>query len=91
MANTSAQGLRQEIVRAVTGEAFTYNGDFLQLFDDLAVSADGGFNGRLLAYINLLLAPDPEFTSVPEAMAALAAANDATNFSAMNDFTPEPA
>jgi hypothetical protein len=55
MANTSAQGLRQQTVRASTGTTLSYEGDWLTLFNAPASIANGGFNGRLLAWINAQL------------------------------------
>jgi hypothetical protein len=86
MANTSAQGLRQGLARAVTSTTLSYNGDFLALFTAHSIGLDGGFNGRLLNYINGQLTTS--FTGLPQAMAAMAAANPpATNFSSMITFT----
>lgn len=79
----SQQGLRQASVRAVTGKAFDYNGDWHALFD-LAGIAAGDFNGRMLAWINRRLSAN--YTSVNDAMAALATANGATNFSSIGTF-----
>lgn len=86
MANTSAQGLRQGIARTATGTTLSYNGDFLALFTQAGITLEGGFNGRLLRYINLKLSTS--FTNLPQAMAAMAVANPpATNFSSMINFT----
>jgi hypothetical protein len=79
----SQQGLRQASVRAVTGTTFDYNGDWHALFT-LAGIPDGDFNGRLLAWINLKLGAS--YSDLPAAMAALAAATGATNFSSMGTF-----
>ena len=90
----SQQGLRQASVRAVTGSAESYEGDWHRLFDLASISAGsndpGGiyrpidFNGRLLLWINLKLTAD--YTSLPEAMQALAASVGAYNFSSLGTF-----
>lgn len=85
MANTSAQGLRQGIIRASTGTTLTTDGDWMSRFTALGLSLDGGFNGRLLLYINNRLGQS--YTSLPQAMAAFAVANNATNFGAIITFT----
>lgn len=76
----SQQGYRQASVRAVTGTAGTYEGDFHALFDGQSIPA-GDFNGRFLQWINLKLSKS--YTSLPEAMQALADANGAANFSSL--------
>lgn len=78
---TSAQGDRQSAVRALTGTAYTYEGDWEVLFSNASVSPDGGFNGRLLAWINTQLGSS--YTEINGAMAAYAAANGSTNWSSM--------
>ena len=85
MPTGNAQGDRQAILRASTSRALDHNGDWLARFDALGVSASGGFNGRMLAYINLKLGTS--HATLPGAMAAMAAANSATNFSSMTSFT----
>lgn len=85
MPTGNAQGDRQAILRASTAKAFDYNGDWLARFDAAGVNANGGYNGRLLAYINLKLGT--AYDNLPGAMAAMAAANGATNFSSMTSFT----
>lgn len=79
----SQQGLRQASVRAVTGSAETYEGDWHRLFD-LAGIAEGTFNGRLLAWINLRLSA--AYTEVNSAMQALADEFGAFNFSSLGTF-----
>lgn len=85
MANTSAQGLRQGIIRTSTGTVLTTDGDWMSRFTALSLSLTGGFNGRLLLYINNKLGQS--YTSLPQAQAAFAAANNATNFGAILSFT----
>lgn len=82
---STAQGLRQASVRAVTETNQTYEGDFHALFTLHSIPA-GDFNGRLLAWINAKLAPATLFANVNDAMQALATANGADNFSAMGTF-----
>lgn len=55
MANTSAQGLRQQTVETSTGTALSYEGDWLALFNAASINTNGGFNGRMLAWINAQL------------------------------------
>ena len=81
----SQQGLQQAAIRAVTGTAYDYNGDWSALFDLASIPA-GGWSGRLLAWINLKLGTD--YTSVAGAMAAFATANGAVNFGSVGTFTP---
>jgi hypothetical protein len=87
MANTTTQGLRQTVARTATGTTVDYNGDFLALFTLRGIGLTGGFNGRLLNYINTKLVS--AYTNLPEAMQAFKVANQAgaTNFSAMSIFT----
>ncbi len=77
---TNQEG-RQAGVRAITGTALTYNGDFEALFDHESIPA-GTFNGRLLAWINARRSAS--FTSLPQAMAAYAAAHGFTRWSDIN-------
>jgi hypothetical protein len=79
----SQQGDRQASVRAVTGTALTYEGDWEALFDQAGIPA-GPFNGRMLAWINLKLSA--AHTELNGAMQALADANAAFNFSSMGTF-----
>lgn len=80
----SQQGDRQASVRAVTGTAWTYEGDWHALFT-LAGVAVGTFDERMLAWINLKLSA--AYINVNDAMQALATANGATNFSSLGTFT----
>lgn len=79
----SQQSLRQASVRAVTGSAETYEGDWHRLFD-LASLADGHFNGRLLRWINLKLTA--AYANLPEAMQALATSLGVFNWDAIGTF-----
>lgn len=81
----SQQGLRQASIRAVTGSTTneTYDGDWHKLFDRASIPA-GTLDERLLRWINAKLTKS--YTSLPEAMQALATANGAWNFSSMGTF-----
>ncbi|MBB4215547.1 hypothetical protein FHT79_002716 [Rhizobium sp. BK212] len=79
---TSAQGDRQAAVRGYTDTALNYEGDWSALFDQVGIPADGGFNGRLLAWINAALGTS--YTEINGAMAAYAASAGATNWSSMD-------
>lgn len=85
---TSAQGDRQASVRAVTGTAYDYNGDWLALFDAVGIAA-GDFDGRMLAWINQVLAAS--YTDVNAAMSAYAATQGALTWQGMGTFSPVPA
>jgi hypothetical protein len=71
----------QASVRAVTGTAWSYEGDWHALFDLAAIPA-GDFDGRLLAWINLRLTA--AYTNINDAMAAFGYANGASSFQAMS-------
>lgn len=81
---TTQQGLRQQSIRDVTGTALSYNGDWEALFDLFAVPLTGGFNGRMLAYVNTRLGTS--YTNLPAALQALATDVGATNFSSIGTF-----
>lgn len=91
----SQQGLRQASIRAVTGSAETYEGDWHRLFDLAGISAGSenlvtgafeplSFNERMLLWINLKLSAAYSFLA--EAQQALADANSAWNFSSLGTF-----
>lgn len=90
----SQQGLRQASVRAVTGSAETYEGDWHRLFtlagipagnaDSLGVYRPATFNERMLAWINLKLSA--AHTEINGAMQALATYGGAFNFSSLGTF-----
>lgn len=80
----SQQGFRQASVRAVTGTAGSYEGDWHALFTVNSIPA-GTFDERLLQYINLKLTKS--YTSLSEAMQAFAAAKGAANFASLGTFT----
>jgi hypothetical protein len=79
----TAQGDRQASVRAITGTAWDYNGDFSALFDQAGIPA-GAWDGRFLAWINQFLGTS--YTELNGAMQALATANGAYNFSSLGTF-----
>ncbi|MGO4334963.1 hypothetical protein AB4037_08610 [Labrys sp. KB_33_2] len=79
----SNQALRQASVRAATGTAYDYNGDWSALFDLAGVPAYD-WNGRLLAYINLKLGTP--YTEINGAMAAFAIANGAPDWNSLGTF-----
>ncbi|MGY3527295.1 hypothetical protein [Bradyrhizobium sp. USDA 4452] len=90
----SNQELRQATVRALTGTALSYEGDWHALFDGAGI-ASGPFNGRLLAWINAQLGTS--YVELNGAMYAFAIANgtptpDSWNgmgqFTAGGNFTP---
>lgn len=80
----SNQGLRQASVRAATGTALTYEGDWHALFDAATIPA-GDFNGRLLAWINAQLVAS--HTELNGAMQAYAAFKSAPSWSELGTFT----
>lgn len=77
------QGDRQASVRAVTGTAGTYEGDWEKLFDLAGIPA-GDFNGRMLAWVNLKLSS--AYAEINGALQALATASGAFNFSSLGTF-----
>jgi hypothetical protein len=79
------QGDRQASVRGASGTALTYEGDWQALFDGAGV-APGGFDGRLLAWINLQLSA--AYGQLDGAMAAFAASQGAPSWSQMGGFVP---
>jgi hypothetical protein len=81
----SQQGYRQASVRAVTGTANSYEGDWHALFTVNSIP-EGDYDGRLLAWINLKLSP-AVFTEINSAMQAYATAQGAANWQSMGTFT----
>lgn len=84
LAPQSTQSARQASVRAVTGTALTYEGDWHALFDANLIAA-GPFDQRLLAYLNAKLVAS--YTNLPQAQQAFAVANSATNWASLGTFT----
>lgn len=83
----SNQSDKQASLRAKTGKALTYEGDFEAYWDSLGV-ASGPFNGRMLAWINAALGltdPDDQYNDVNAAMQAYAEANGAYNWDSLGD------
>lgn len=80
----SNQGARQASVRAITGTALTYEGDWHALFDLDGVAA-GSFNGRLLAWINQNLGTS--YSEINGAMNAFAVSQGYANWDSMGTFT----
>lgn len=80
----SQQSLRQASVRAVTGSAETYEGDWHKLFD-LAGLATGSYDERLLRWINYKLTKS--YTNLPEAMQAFAVSVGAANWDSIGTFS----
>lgn len=79
----SNQGARQASVRAVTGTAFTYEGDWHALFD-MAEIPVGTFNERMLAWINDYMGES--FTELNGAMAAFAIDQGADSWNGLGTF-----
>ena len=77
-------GLRQATVRAATGTALSYEGDWHALFDSAGI-APGPFNGRLLAWLNAQLSA--AYASLPGALDAFAISQGAPNWSSLGTFT----
>lgn len=80
----SNQSLKQASVRAVTGTALDYQGDWHALFDANAIPA-GAFEGRMLQYINAKLSAS--YTNLPSAQAAFAVANGSPDWNGLGTFT----
>lgn len=78
------QEAKQASVRAVTGTSLDYNSDWSALFD-LAGIAAFGWNGRLLAWLNLKMGTG--FTDLSSAMAAFAIANGAKDWDSLGSFS----
>lgn len=77
------QSDRQESVRASTGTALNYEGDWNALFDDAGIPV-GAFNGRMLAWINDQLSSS--YTELNGAMAAYAQDQGFDNWDSMGTF-----
>jgi hypothetical protein len=70
----------QAEIRAITGTALDYTGDWSALFDAAGITA-GAWNGRLLAWINAQLGTS--YPDLPGAQNAFAVSRGFTNWSAM--------
>jgi len=82
----SNQGLKQASIRAVTGTAWDYNGDWHALFNLYGVAA-GDTNGRMLAWINAALGTS--YTELNGAQAAYAISQGARSWGELGTFTPD--
>lgn len=80
----SQQALRQASVRAVTGSAESYEGDWHRLFDAASITSGDTFNGRLLRWLNLKLSAS--YTNLIEAQQALATSVGAFNWASLGTF-----
>jgi hypothetical protein len=78
-------GLKQASVRAVTGTALDYNGDWSALFTSAGIPASLGWNERMLLWINAQLSTS--YTSLPQAQQAFAVNAGAYDWSSMGTFT----
>lgn len=78
------QSDRQASARVATGTSWTYEGDWHALFDR-SIIASGGFNGRMLAWINGMLATT--YDNLPSAQAAFAANAGAPDWNGLGTFT----
>lgn len=74
------QSLQQASVRALTGTTYGYNGDWHALFDLDGIPV-GPWDQRMLAWINQQL--PAEYTGLPDALAAFAAANGAASWNSL--------
>ena len=79
------QSDQQASIRAVTGTAWTYEGDWHALFDQAGI-ASGDYNGRLLAWINQSMGAS--YAELNGAMSAFAASQSAPSWNEMGTFTP---
>ena len=77
------QGDRQASVRAASGTALSYEGDWQALFDGAGI-APGAFDGRMLAWINAQLSAS--YAELDGAMAAFAQSQDAPSWPQLGAF-----
>lgn len=80
------QQKRQQSVRAVTGTAYHYEGDWHALFD-LAGVASGTFNDRMFRWLNMQLGD--AYTTLPDAMRAFAVLQGVPDFGSVGTFTAQ--
>lgn len=78
------QSDRQASIRAVTGTAYSYEGDWHALWDSLGIPQID-FNERMLLWINMVLSTS--YTEVNGAMAALAQAAGVANWDSLGDLS----
>ena len=81
----SNQELRQQSVRASTGTAYSYEGDWMALFGAAGITS-GVFNERMLAWINAQLSS--AYTNVNDAMRAYAVSKGASSWNELGTFAP---
>lgn len=82
-----SDGQRQAVLRASTGKALDYNGDWLAKFDANSIAA-GEYNGRLLAFINAQLGTSyTEINGAKYAYALSQTTNGAKSFNELGPFT----
>lgn len=77
------QGLRQKTVRALTGRALTYVGDWHALFDQEGIPA-GTYEGRQLRWLNQVMGTS--YDDIREARQVFAEQNGAFNWQSMGEF-----
>lgn len=77
----------QAAIRAITGKALDYNGDWHALFDNQSITS-GTYNERMLRFLNQVMSTN--YASLPQAQHAYAVALGFNNWSAMTtvDLTP---
>jgi len=80
----SNQEKRQQSVRASTGTAYSYEGDWMALFGSAGITS-GTFNDRMLAWINAQLSS--AYTNINDAMRAFAVSQGVTNWNELGTFT----
>ena len=80
----SNQEKRQQSVRASTGTAYSYEGDWMALFGAAGITS-GVFNERMLAWINAQLSS--AYTNVNDAMRAFAVSQGVTTWNELGTFT----
>ena len=81
----SNQEKRQQSVRASTGTAYSYEGDWMALFGAAGITS-GVFNERMLAWINAQLSS--AYTNINDAMRAFAVSQGVTTWNELGTFTP---
>ncbi len=80
----SNQSLRQASVRAVTGTAYNYEGDWSALFTAAGFTT-GSWNERFLLWLNSQMGAN--YTDLPGAMQAFAEYNGVYNWDSLGTFT----
>jgi len=80
----SNQEKRQQSVRASTGTAYSYEGDWMALFESAGITS-GVFTERMLAWINAQLSS--AYTNINDAMRAFAVSQGVTTWNELGTFT----